>query len=128
MSHHIKLIGNPFRDEAYTSQLESQECREFHRTLPNYSKTPLIELNNLSKRLSLNSFQIKDESKRFNLNAFKSLGASYAMAKIIATKTTSDQSNLDYKLFSKHKNTTKKRSPRKCYTTALRRYNCILKA
>ena len=98
MSDRIKLIGNPFRDETYTGQLESQECREFHRTLPNYSKTPLIELNDLSKRLNIKSFQIKDESKRFNLNAFKSLGASYAMAKIIASKTGSVQSNMDYKL------------------------------
>ena len=104
MSDCIKLIGNPFRDETYTSQLESEECREFHQTLPNYSKTPLIELNDLSKRLNIKSFQIKDESKRFNLNAFKSLGASYAMAKIIASKTANDQSNMDYKLFSQYKN------------------------
>ena len=104
MSDCIKLICNPFRDETYTSQLESEECREFHQTLPNYSKTPLIELNDLSKRLNIKSFQIKDESKRFNLNAFKSLGASYAMAKIIASKTANDISNMDYKLFSQHKN------------------------
>lgn len=104
MSDCIKLIGNPFKDETYTSQLESEECREFHQTLPNYSKTPLIELNDLSKRLNIKSFQIKDESKRFNLNAFKSLGASYAMAKIIASKTANDTSNMDYKLFSQHKN------------------------
>ena len=103
MSHRIKLIGNPFRDETFTSQLESDECREFHQTLPNYSKTPLIELNEFSKSLNLNSFQIKDESKRFNLNAFKSLGASYAMAKIIASKIGIEQSDLDYKLFSQHK-------------------------
>ena len=51
MSDGIKLICNPFRDETYTSQLESEECREFHQTLPNYSKTPLIELNDLSNDL-----------------------------------------------------------------------------
>jgi Threonine dehydratase len=104
MSDCIKLIGNPFRDETYTSQIESEECKEFHQTLPNYSKTPLIELNDLSKRLNIKSLQIKDESKRFNLNAFKSLGASYAMAKIIASKTDNDISNMNYELFSQYKN------------------------
>ena len=71
MSDCIKLIDNPFRDETYTSQIESEECKEFHQTFPNYSKTPLIELNDLSKRLNIKSLQIKDESKRLNLNAFK---------------------------------------------------------
>ncbi len=48
----------------------------------NYSPTPLIELNKLSKELNLNKIFYKDESKRFNLKSFKALGGAYAVEKI----------------------------------------------
>ncbi len=107
MNHNIELISNPFRNEDYTAQFESEECRRFHSSLPNYSHTPLIDLKQFSKTLNLKSLQIKDESKRFNLNAFKSLGASYAMAKIIVSSIGCDQSDLDYQLITQHKNAIK---------------------
>jgi len=47
-----------------------------------YSPTPLIELNKLSKELNINKIFYKDESKRFNLNSFKALGGAYAVEKI----------------------------------------------
>ncbi len=48
----------------------------------NYSSTPLIELNKLSKELNLNKVFYKDESKRFDLKSFKALGGAYAVEKI----------------------------------------------
>lgn len=57
-------------------------AREFHKTLPEYSQTPLANLKNLAKELGVKGIYIKDESKRFGLNAFKALGASYAITKI----------------------------------------------
>jgi len=48
----------------------------------NYTSTPLIELNKLSKELSLNKIFYKDESKRFDLKSFKALGGAYAVEKI----------------------------------------------
>ena len=93
---HIDIISNPFRDSSYTARMNSDECRKFHESLPNYSHTPLIDLGDYSKQLNLKSIQIKDESRRFDLNAFKSLGASYAMAKIIVSKVNNDQSDLDF--------------------------------
>ena len=48
----------------------------------NYSPTPLIELNKLSKELNLNKIFYKDESKRFDLKSFKALGGAYAVQKI----------------------------------------------
>ena len=47
-----------------------------------YSPTPLLELNKLSKDLNLNKIFYKDESKRFNLKSFKALGGAYAVEKI----------------------------------------------
>ena len=52
----------------------------FHQSLPGYEVTPLVDLSALATKLGLSSIQVKDESKRFGLNAFKGLGASYAMA------------------------------------------------
>ncbi len=48
----------------------------------NYSPTPLLQLNKLSKELNLSKIYYKDESKRFNLKSFKALGGAYAVEKI----------------------------------------------
>ena len=48
----------------------------------NYSFTPLIELNKLSKKLGINKIFYKDESKRFDLKSFKALGGAYAVEKV----------------------------------------------
>jgi len=48
----------------------------------NYTSTPLIELNKLSKELGLNKIFYKDENKRFDLKSFKALGGAYAVEKI----------------------------------------------
>ena len=92
----IDVISNPFHDDRYTAKINSDECIRFHQSFPDYAQTPLIDLDDYSKELNLNSFQIKDESKRFKLNAFKSLGASYAMAKIIFSKTANNQTKLEF--------------------------------
>ena len=42
-----------------------------------------MDLDQLAQRAGLTKIWVKDESKRFNLNAFKVLGASFAFAKYI---------------------------------------------
>ena len=68
----LNLLSKKDIDEAYLS-ISNWE---------NYSPTPLIELNKLSKELNLNKIFYKDESKRFNLKSFKALGGAYAVEKI----------------------------------------------
>jgi len=63
---------------------EMEKVLAFHRSFPQYEKTPLISLDALAARLGVKGICIKDESHRFGLNAFKVLGGSYAMAKVIA--------------------------------------------
>ena len=58
------------------------DVRAFHRTLPGYQPTPLVALPDLAKEVGVKGVYIKDESKRFGLNAFKALGASYAIHKL----------------------------------------------
>lgn len=57
---------------------------EFHKALPDYSPVPVIPLLEKPKSLSNFNIQIKDESKRFHLKAFKALGASYAIYKFLS--------------------------------------------
>ena len=59
------------------------DVRQVHRALPGYAPTPLIALDALARELRLARIWVKDESKRFGLNAFKSLGASYAVFRVL---------------------------------------------
>lgn len=72
------------------------EVLNFHKTLPNYKPTPLVDLKNLAKYLGIKDIYIKDESKRFGLNAFKVLGGSYAIGKYISKKLGMEISDLSY--------------------------------
>ncbi|QFG23266.1 pyridoxal-phosphate dependent enzyme [Actinomadura sp. WMMB 499] len=53
------------------------EIAAFHRTLPGYAPTPLVELPSLAAELGVRRLFVKDESSRFGLPAFKMLGASW---------------------------------------------------
>ena len=77
----------------------------FHKSFPQYSITPLVNLKEMAKYLGVNHFFVKDESYRFGLNAFKVLGGSFAIANYIAQKLGRDISEMTYeKLTSKELN------------------------
>jgi diaminopropionate ammonia-lyase len=75
---------------------ETGKARNFHRSFPQYEETPLVKLPGLASALGIKGFFIKDESKRFGLNAFKVLGGSYAIGRYIARRLGKDISELDY--------------------------------
>ena len=59
--------------------LKNSKSLSFHKNLKVYNSSPLISLMSLAKELKINNLFVKDESERFGLNAFKVLGASYAI-------------------------------------------------
>ena len=63
-----------------------QRVQAFHSTIPGYEATPLRSLEHLARRLGVAQVLVKDESGRFGLNAFKALGGSYAMARVLAER------------------------------------------
>ena len=71
-------------DTAAFSPAATRGVRRFHRTLPGFKATPLAKLDNLARRLDVASISVKDESRRCGLNAFKILGASYALSAHLA--------------------------------------------
>lgn len=70
----------------------ADEARRFHQSIPGYEKTPLVSLPGLAKRLGIRGLYVKDESKRFSLNAFKGLGGSYAMFRILCERLSLEPS------------------------------------
>lgn len=79
----------------FTSE-EAQKARRFHSTIPGYCPTPLVSLPNLAKSLGTGAVYVKDESFRFGLNAFKSLGSSYCMGSLIADKLGADTDSMPF--------------------------------
>jgi diaminopropionate ammonia-lyase len=76
-----KILENPT-----TSILKHSNAISFHKSLSVYKNTPLTQLPALAKQFGVNNIFVKDESYRFGLNAFKGLGASYAIHEILRKK------------------------------------------
>lgn len=57
--------------------------REFHRSVPGYAPTSLVELPALAAELDVGRVLVKDESSRLGLSAFKVLGASWACHRVL---------------------------------------------
>ncbi len=60
--------------------------RKFHQTLPGFQPTPLAKLDELAASLGIAAIWIKDESLRCGLNAFKVLGAAFALCHALARR------------------------------------------
>lgn len=72
----------------YNFDINFNQVFAFHHSLSQYYPTPLHNLNGLAKLRKVKRIYVKDESCRFNLNAFKGLGVSYAMNKVLEKNTS----------------------------------------
>lgn len=68
---------NPGFDDSLSEILSDDSVSKFHQSIPEYQPTPLIKLPRLAQSLGLGQLWVKDESHRFDLKAFKVLGASF---------------------------------------------------
>jgi diaminopropionate ammonia-lyase len=79
----------PFTEKTLPSFLSveaSKQAETFHQTFQTYRPTPLVKLERLAQVLGVGSIYVKDESHRFGLNAFKVLGAAYAIVRYLCEK------------------------------------------
>ena len=89
-------------DISFLNEEEAKKIYDYHNSFPMYEKTPFIELKNLAEKVNVKNILVKDESYRFGLNAFKVLGGSFAIGKVIAKKLDMDIKDLTFeKLTSK---------------------------
>ncbi len=77
------FLPNPYLQPDYRVAPPGAAPREVHRRLPGYSRTPLVQLPALARRLGLASLHLKDESLRLGLPAYKVLGASWAAIRLL---------------------------------------------
>ena len=59
---------------------------DFHRSIPGYAPTRLVELPALAHELGAARVWVKEESARFGLPAFKMLGAAHAIARALSAR------------------------------------------
>lgn len=100
METKIRIVTTP-ENEIKTSleflnEQTAKNVRNFHKSFPVYSQTPLAHMPNTAKVLGLGDVYVKDESYRFGLNAFKVLGGSYSIGKYIAQRLGRDIAEMDY--------------------------------
>ncbi len=87
------LAGDPQRVSTWYSSASAQnwtaptvpvDALRFHRSLPGYAATPLVDVPALAADLGVGRVLVKDESARLGLPAFKILGASWACQQVQA--------------------------------------------
>lgn len=64
-----------------------EKVAAYHKKIPGYSSTPLVALKTTAAYFRLKDIWVKDESFRMGLNAFKVLGASWAIARYLAQRS-----------------------------------------
>jgi len=96
----IKILKNEnYRTDTlpeFLSESAVSHIRKFHETLPGYRATPLLRLDSLAVKLGVKRIYVKDESKRFGLNAFKGLGGIYAVTKILCRELGLDINQISF--------------------------------
>jgi len=81
------------------SREKAEKALRFHKSIPSYRVTSLIALKDAARQNGIKSICVKDESSRFGLKAFKGLGGSYCMFRILCEKLGLDESSSDYTTF-----------------------------
>ena len=94
--HYDRKTGDGLYSVKRFGYENAKKVNAFHKSFPEYTETPLANLQNLADLLGVKSIHVKDESYRFGLNAFKVLGGSYAIGSYIAQKLGMDISELPY--------------------------------
>ncbi|EOM5813669.1 YgeY family selenium metabolism-linked hydrolase [Escherichia coli] len=95
----IDIADNKFfngETSSLFSQSQAKLARQFHQKIAGYRPTPLCALDDLANLFGVKKILVKDESKRFGLNAFKMLGGAYAIAQLLCEKYHLDIETLSF--------------------------------
>ena len=95
----IDIADNKFfngETSPHFSQSQAKLARQFHQKIAGYRPTPLCALDDLANLFGVKKILVKDESKRFGLNAFKMLGGAYAIAQLLCEKYHLDIETLSF--------------------------------
>ena len=79
----IHKASDVITENASTREMSGDNAFLFHKSLSHYQPTPCLQLKALAEKSGVGEIYVKDESKRFGLNAFKGLGAVYAIHQVL---------------------------------------------
>ncbi len=79
----VRALPNPLAATEQDLVPAGRAPLDFHRRLPEYAVTPLVDAPGLAGALGVGKVWVKDESWRLGLPAFKILGASWAVFKAL---------------------------------------------
>lgn len=78
----VTWFSSPSARQSTASEV-GESARAFHRSMPGYAVSPLVDLPALAAELGVGRMLVKDESSRMGLPAFKVLGASWACHQVL---------------------------------------------
>jgi len=79
-----KVFVKPARRHDEPASRAGNAAVDFHRRLPGYAPTRIVDAPGLAHQLGLAALSVKDESRRLGLPSFKILGASWAVYQLLA--------------------------------------------
>lgn len=81
---------NPLASSPVAGGAYSRAPLDFHRRLPGYEPTPLLDVPRLADQLRVANLWVKSETTRFDLPSFKMLGASWATYRALCERTVAE--------------------------------------
>ncbi|HKW21820.1 MAG TPA: diaminopropionate ammonia-lyase [Ktedonobacterales bacterium] len=81
------VFPNPLATRQLDVEIPGGEAFDFHQKLPGYRESPLIGAPGIADVLGVGKVWVKDESSRFGLPAFKFLGASWAVYRVLLERS-----------------------------------------
>jgi diaminopropionate ammonia-lyase len=86
-SNELRVLVNPARARDGALQTSPHGApTAFHRRLPGYAPTPVVDATDLAAELGASKLSVKDESHRLGMPAFKILGASWAVYRLLVSR------------------------------------------
>lgn len=92
----IRTLVNPDAREVLDGATPDRAPLAFHRRLPGYGATPLVDAPGIAEALGVGKVWVKDESSRLGLPAFKVLGASWAVYKALEERLLGGEGFVDW--------------------------------
>lgn len=83
----VRVLSNPLASTGQDLDPAGRAPLCFHRRLPGYAVTPLVDAPGLAGQLGVGKAWVKDESWRLGLPAFKVLGASWAVYRALELRS-----------------------------------------
>lgn len=83
MRANTKVFVNQQATVPLDGDFPSSEAFDYHKRLPGYERSPLIDAPSIATTLGVGNVWVKDESSRFGLPAFKFLGVSWAVYRVL---------------------------------------------